>query len=64
MFTYFNTYFFLLFTNRFVVYDIDDFSNKNSSKNDFLGEYITTLADIGMNLLNIIFFILNKFKMI
>jgi len=31
---------------KFVVYDIDDFNNKNSSKNDFLGEYITTLANI------------------
>ncbi|ORX76492.1 Copine-domain-containing protein [Anaeromyces robustus] len=31
---------------KFVVYDIDDFTGKNTSKNDFLGEYITTLADI------------------
>jgi len=31
---------------RFVVYDIDDFTGKNSSKNDFLGEYTTTLASI------------------
>jgi len=31
---------------KFVVHDIDDFSGKNSSKNDFLGEYTTTLANI------------------
>ncbi|OUM69704.1 hypothetical protein PIROE2DRAFT_2340 [Piromyces sp. E2] len=31
---------------RFVVYDVDDFTGKNSSKNDFLGEYTTTLANI------------------
>jgi len=31
---------------RFVVYDIDDFTGKNSAKNDFLGEYTTTLANI------------------
>jgi len=31
---------------RFVVYDIDDFTGKNPSKNDFLGEYTTTLANI------------------
>jgi len=31
---------------RFVVYDIDDFTGRNTSKNDFLGEYTTTLANI------------------
>ncbi|ORX58526.1 Copine-domain-containing protein [Piromyces finnis] len=31
---------------KFVVYDIDDFKNPNSTKNDFLGEYTTTLANI------------------
>jgi len=31
---------------RFVVYDVDDFTGKNSSKNDFLGEYTTTLGNI------------------
>jgi len=31
---------------KFTVYDIDDFTGKNSSKNDFLGEYTTTLANI------------------
>jgi len=31
---------------KFVVYDIDDFTGKNSAKNDFLGEYTTTLANI------------------
>jgi len=31
---------------KFVVHDIDDFTGKNASKNDFLGEYTTTLANI------------------
>lgn len=31
---------------RFVVYDVDDFTGKNKNKNDFLGEYTTTLGNI------------------